>query len=215
MTVTSHPHPHSYPHPHTPFDRWEPATPTEVAALFAPAATAAPWWVAGGYAIELAAGRRLRAHADIDVLLLRRDQLAVQRALPGWHWWAADPPGQLRPWRSGETLPRSVRDIWCQRGPGEPWRVQIMLAEADGAMWVFHRDPRVRLPIRELSAVSGEGVPHLVPQVQLLHKAAAPRVKDEIDFAAALPLLGPAARRWLRDAISLVYGSHSWADLLR
>ena len=45
----------------------------------------------------MAAGRAVRGHSDIDVLLLRRDQLAVQQALPGWQWQAADPSGSLRP----------------------------------------------------------------------------------------------------------------------
>ncbi|MFD4171693.1 nucleotidyltransferase domain-containing protein, partial [Streptomyces albidoflavus] len=55
---------------------------TEVAAHFSPLRE--PWWIAGGYAVELAVGRAFRAHADIDVLLLREDQLAAQRALAGW-----------------------------------------------------------------------------------------------------------------------------------
>jgi len=50
-------------------------------------------------------------------LLLRRDRLAVQRALPGWQWQAADPPGTFRPWRQGEHLSAGVHDIWCRPGP--------------------------------------------------------------------------------------------------
>ncbi|ALG09490.1 hypothetical protein AOZ06_23585 [Kibdelosporangium phytohabitans] len=42
-----------------------------------------PWWAAGGYAIELFAGRAFRPHSGFDVLLLGRDQQAVRRALPG------------------------------------------------------------------------------------------------------------------------------------
>jgi hypothetical protein len=37
------------------------------------------WWVAGGFAIELAVGHPFRSHGDIDVLLLRRDQLVAQQ----------------------------------------------------------------------------------------------------------------------------------------
>lgn len=74
----------------------------EVRALFS--ALRAPWWIAGGHAIELAVGHRFREHGDIDVLLLRRDQLAVQQALSAWELWAADPPGTLRPWQPGEFL---------------------------------------------------------------------------------------------------------------
>ena len=69
---------------HTLWGIWEPATPAEVAALFS--VLAVPWWLAGGYAIEMAVGHALRDHADIDVLLLRRDQLAAQRMLAGWQW---------------------------------------------------------------------------------------------------------------------------------
>src|SRR3954453_15971842 len=83
-----------------------------------------PWWLAGGYAIERFVGRALRPHGDIDVLVLRRDQLLVQQALAGWEWWAGDPPGTLRPWRPGEFLGAEVHDIWCRPGADEPWRVQ-------------------------------------------------------------------------------------------
>jgi hypothetical protein len=34
--------------------------------------------IAGGYAIELAAWRSIREHSEVDILLLRRDQLAVK-----------------------------------------------------------------------------------------------------------------------------------------
>ena len=46
---------------------WEPASPAEVAEIFAGCQVC--WWIAGGHAIELAAGRPVREHGDIDVLL--------------------------------------------------------------------------------------------------------------------------------------------------
>lgn len=59
--------------------RWVPEHPDGVAALFAQADF--PWWIAGGYAIELAVGRELRPHGDLDVLVLRRDQARVHALL--------------------------------------------------------------------------------------------------------------------------------------
>jgi hypothetical protein len=59
----------------TPWGPSEPAKPAEVAQIFS--RSQARWWIAGGYAIELAVGRPVREHTDIDVLLLRPDQLAV------------------------------------------------------------------------------------------------------------------------------------------
>jgi len=188
---------------------WKPATPTEVAEIFS--GCQAQWWIAGGYAIELAIGRPIRDHVDIDVLMLRRDQLAVQQALPGWQWQAADPPGSLRPWQPGERLPVGVHDIWCRPGPGKPWRIQVMLDESSGRDWVSRRDERIRRPITSIGLVTVGGIPYLAPEIQLFYKAKNRCSKDETDFAAALPVLTKPQRQWLSDALGLVYGpGHPW-----
>lgn len=193
----------------TPWGQWEPASPLEVADIFSGGQV--PWWVAGGYAIELATGQPIREHTDIDVLLLRRDQFAVQQVLPGWQWQAADPPGTLRPWQPAERLPESVHDIWCRPGPGEPWRIQVMLDESSDADWVSRRDERIRRPISSIGFVTADGIPYLAPEIQLFYKAKGLRPKDAADFAAVLPLLIRAQRDWLGDALSLVYGpGHPW-----
>ncbi|MFC4534696.1 nucleotidyltransferase domain-containing protein [Sphaerisporangium dianthi] len=173
------------------------------------------WWIAGGYAIELAVGRAFREHGDIDVLLLRDDQLTAQRILATWEWWCADPAGVLRPWKREEILPDTVHDIWCRPGPDEPWRIQVMLDESEDAEWVSRRDARVRRPIGRLGLVSAQGVPYLCPEVQLYYKAKRPRAKDEQDFTEALPILDGEQRRWLARTISMVYGDHPWPDRLR
>ena len=96
---------------------WRPLSVPEVVAVFQ--GLTAPWWVAGGRAIDLAAGRTTRLHADTDVLVLRRDLGAVCDHLRGWDFHAADPPGTLRPWPAGEPLPDHVHDVWCRSGSAE------------------------------------------------------------------------------------------------
>ncbi|GAA1086497.1 nucleotidyltransferase domain-containing protein [Streptomyces javensis] len=200
-------------HLRAPFGRWDPASLSEVVARFSGLGSC--WWVAGGCAIELAVGRRIRSHGDIDVLLLRRDQLMAQQALSGWQWWAADPPGTLRPWASDEVLSPGVHDIWCRAGADDCWRIQIMIDESRGQEWVSRRDPRVRRPISTLGMTSADGIPFLAPDVQLYYKAKTPRPKDEADFDAALPVLTDQRRRWLVDAISKTYGPHPWIERLQ
>ncbi|GAA3870344.1 hypothetical protein GCM10022243_39660 [Saccharothrix violaceirubra] len=197
---------------HTPWGTWDPITPTEVAGLFA--GVGFPWWVAGGYAVELAVGRPVREHVDLDVLLLRRDHLAIQDVLAGWEWWAADPPGVLRPWRPGERLPVDVHDIWCRPDADQPWRVQFMLAEAEDGTWISRRDPDLRRPIATLGGVDGGGIPFLSPEIQLFYKAKGLRPKDDADFAAALPVLTADQRAWLADALARTHGEHPWLPLL-
>jgi hypothetical protein len=195
-----------------PYGRWEPAQLTDLISLFS--TMPCPWWVAGGYAIELAIGRSIRDHGDIDVMMLRRDQLHLQQALPNWEWWTADPPGTLRPWIPRERLRTGVHDIWCRTGPGEPWRIQVMLDESSGGEWVSRRDPGIRCPLTDIGHTSGDGIPYLTPEIQLFYKARSPRPEDEADFTAVLPFLTSAQRRWLADALAQTVGEHPWRDRL-
>ncbi|MFJ8164296.1 nucleotidyltransferase domain-containing protein [Streptomyces sp. NPDC096136] len=192
--------------------RWDPAPLREVADLFGRAGCR--WWIAGGHAIELAVGRTFRPHDDIDVLLLRDDQHAVQEVLAGWEWWAADPPGTLRPWRPGEHLHPGVHDIWCRPAPDAAWRIQVMLDEAEHGQWVSRRDAGVRRPVAGIGAVSPDGIPYLRPEIQLYYKAKHPRPKDEQDFDAALPLLDTEQRAWLARALTHTLGPHPWTPRL-
>jgi hypothetical protein len=184
---------------------WEPAPLSEVVAAFED--FPGPWWIAGGYAMEMAVGRAYREHADIDVLLLRRDQLAAHPVFPGWELWCADPPGTLRFWPAGQTLPPHVHDIWCRERADGPWRVQLMLDESDGADWVSRRDPAIRRPIAEIGNRTADGIPYLKPEIQLFYKAKGLRPKDEHDFQVVRGVLAPDAARWLAGHLP---SDHPW-----
>ena len=41
-----------------------------------------PYWIIGGWPIDLAVGRVTRDHADVDVMLLERDKRALWDDLP-------------------------------------------------------------------------------------------------------------------------------------
>jgi hypothetical protein len=193
---------------------WAPADPREVADLLSALETT--WWIAGGWAIEMAVGQAFRPHDDIDILV-RHDTLpAVREVLSGWDLYVADPPGTLRPWKPRETLAADVQDIWCRPRPGSPWRIQIMVDHAPTpGMWEFRHDPRITRPIESIAASTDDGIPYLVPDVQLLHKATDPRPKDDMDFTKTVPILTTAQKRWLADAIRQTHGGHHpWIQAL-
>jgi len=169
------------------------------------------WWIAGGYAIELAVGHPIREHGDIDVLVLRSDEGPVRSLLPNWEYWAADPPGHLRPWPLGEVLPDHVHDVWCRESAGTDWRFAIMIDDSDGDMWQSRRNRRVRRPIAALTATVATTIPFLAPEIQLYYKAKNTRPKDDIDFDAVLPAMRRDQRAWLAESISVAYGlDHPW-----
>lgn len=77
-----------------------------------------PWAVCGGWAIDLFLDRITRPHKDVDFVVLRRDQLVLQKHLhtKGWKLEKAI-RGQLIPWEEDEWLDLPVHILWC-RNPG-------------------------------------------------------------------------------------------------
>lgn len=192
---------------------WAPWSVDRVTAVFRD--VDAPWWVAGGNAIDLHLGRRTREHGDIDVLVLRRDQLAVRNHLAGWDVHAADPPGTLRPWQVGEVLPDHIHDVWCRPGPAAPWAFQVMLDRAEGDTWIYRRDPRIRRALVHLDGPASTAQRRvLAPEVQLLYKSKTRRPKDDADFELCLPSLSDRQRRWLSDVLHLTSPGHAWLPQL-
>ncbi len=194
---------------------WNPLTPEAVASLF----SAAPFqiWIAGGIAIELALGRSIREpHSDIDLLVLRRDHLAIREWLATWDCWVADPPGRLRFWPPGQDLDPAVHDIWCRKSPGDDWRIQLMLDEIDpNNNWVSRRDAEISAPLSEITRTTASGLQYLAPHIQLYYKAKRPREKDQIDFSAVMDSEIDLDVGWLRKAISQSYGPmHPWLTRL-
>jgi hypothetical protein len=175
-----------------------------------------PWWVAGGWAIDLFLGKPTRPHVDLDVAALRTDQLAIQHYLRtrGWDLQMVVEPGVLRPWPDGEVLDASRHAVWCRPRPDAPWAFELLLNDAEGGTWLFRRDHRLRLPLNAMGRRSLTRIPYLIPEVVLLYKAKARRPTDETDLRMVLPHLSLPSRRWLSAAIARVHPGHPWCAML-
>jgi hypothetical protein len=190
---------------------WQPLTVEEAASLLS--GLRVPWWIAGGWAIDLFLGRQTREHGDTDVLVRRDDQLEVQAHLRAkdWDLHKTQQPG-LKPWPAGEFQARPFYDIWCRPTPESPWALQLMLLDTDGDSWVFKRDPEIRGPLDELGARTPDGVAYMRPQIQLLYKAKRETLaKDQSDFDLAVPRLTEDARAWLLSQLQRRFpDGHEW-----
>jgi hypothetical protein len=173
----------------------------------------APWWVAGGWALDLFLGRQTRPHKDLDVGILRRDAPQVPAALAGWEFFAAH-RGRLARCDPGHA-PQHVHGLWVRPAPDSPWTLELLLDESAGDRWLFRRDPHIARPLREIVRRDPEGIPYLAPEVQLLYKAQRPRDEDAADFAQVLPHLEPDARDWLLAALTRSDPAHAWLARLR
>ena len=187
---------------------WERLRPDDVAALLAD--LDAPWWIAGGWALDLFLDADTRPHGDVDVAMLRRDQLKLRRLLRTWDLRYATATHTLEPW-DGRHLELPVHGVWARRSvtPSTPWTFEVLLNEHRGDRWVYRRDATI---FRELADLGEHrnGVPYLRPEVVLLYKSKSPTETDEADFDAVEPHLNCSARSWLRAALATCTPEHPW-----
>jgi len=90
-----------------------------------------PWGFAGGWAVDLFLDHATRSHKDVDIAILRRDQLDLQSLLLKHGWdlrFAHD--DRLVPWHSSETLALPIQCIWCTNAEFTPDFLEVLLNEA-------------------------------------------------------------------------------------
>jgi hypothetical protein len=172
-----------------------------------------PWFIAGGWAIDLFLGNVSRVHEDVDVAVLRRDQRDLRSYLTGWELGKiAD--GRREPWREEEWLNLPIHEVHADRTAGVPREVEFLLNEARDGTWIFRRDARITRPLSKVRMVTRSGIPFLGPAIVLLYKAKDPTPKDDADFGRARPRLGLARRLWLRGALETCHPGHPWISRL-
>ena len=172
-----------------------------------------PWWIAGGWALDLHLGTLTRPHADLEVSILRSDQTSLYAHLAGWDLRAVAPGSRLVPW-DGTPLEAPYHQIWARRGPGgadtidefvsDPTMLDFLIEDHVGEQWCYRRDHRVTRDVRDIGATR-DGLPYIRPEIALLYKAKQPRYKDSQDFQHVLPHLTSDARKWLRAALELAH----------
>jgi hypothetical protein len=181
----------------------------------------APFYFAGGWAIDLHLGRVTREHGDVDVLVMRSDQSQLHTALPEFtlekiipHPEGIKNRGTVADWTAGERLELPVHQINVyRRGATEP-AFQVMLAESSDGDWIYRRNPKVRMPISRMGFHPLWGLPYVAPEIVLLFKSSDMQSHDRLDFSNVLPALSADARRWLRDALETSPPRHEWLNLL-
>jgi hypothetical protein len=205
---------------HVRFDQfsWRPWTPYQVLELLG--GLRVPWYVAGGWALDLWRGGHVREHEDIEIGVPAGQGFAeVRRVLASYDFevvgsgmsWPLDSPAfavMHQTWvseRDAESADGPLRRIYRLDVFREPHR--------DGK-WVCRRDDSVVLPYDEVIWHDQAGVPYEAPHLALLFKAKAAREKDNVDMAGALPLLAQEQRTWLAATIARLHPGHAWLERL-
>lgn len=188
-------------------EAWRPWSPRELADHLA--GVHATWCVAGGWALDLWHGRETRRHEDLELAVPRSQFGALRAALAAFELFTAG-DGALVPLPHDQEPPTGRHQTWVLDPLAREWRTDIFLEPGDATTWIYRRDESFALPRSGAIAHSADGIPYLRPELVLLFKAKAPRAKDELDFATALPLLDTSARHRLRESLERFHSGHAW-----
>ena len=169
------------------------------------------WFIAGGWAIDIFIGKETREHKDIEIAILRKDQLNLKAYLKEWDFKKAI-KGEFHNWEN-EFLELPIHEIHAtNKLNGE--KIEILLNEAKDNDWKFRRDLRISSPLNSVWSYSETGIPYLNPEIVLLYKAKNTREKDHQDFITIKDHLDNEKRQWLRDALKLHVPEHKWLQFL-
>lgn len=179
-------------------------------ALGALAEVPGPLMVASGWALDLWRGAPTRLHEDVDVVLPRDQQTAVQEALlaQGWRLDACV-KGTYQPWDA--PLPEEAHQVHARHPDFGAHLLDLLFTDMDADTWRYRRDPKISLPMAGARRLTADGLPYLAPEIVLLFKSGSPgrepRGKDQADFRRVLPRLDEGGRRWLAGVLP---PGHAW-----
>jgi hypothetical protein len=167
-----------------------------------------PWFVAGGWALDLAAGHVHREHEDIDLCIFREDMQAVLDHFAEWDIQVAIPGEQrLEPCRTVEDVLPPRYGLHLRRGTEF---VEILLTDRAGDQVVFRKDASITMSLKRFANVDPNGIPYVAPEWQMLYKAKEGREKDQFDFDTHAPRFDEEAKQWFRVALQKFLRASPW-----
>ncbi|MDZ8236017.1 MAG: hypothetical protein RMZ69_02390 [Nostoc sp. ChiQUE01a] len=168
-----------------------------------------PWFVAGGWAIDLFIGDVTRVHKDIEIAIFRKDQSSLREYLFGWEFTKVV-NGKMESWNEAEWLELPIHEIHAHTKNTLFSELEILLDESSQSEWRFRRNLDIARPLSMIRLHSDIGLPFLAPEIVLLYKAKNPRSKDEDDFYRVSRLLDEERQAWLKEAIAVCHPGHHW-----
>jgi hypothetical protein len=191
--------------------RWSSCwTPGEVAWRLA--GIAAPWYVAGGWALDLFRGLPTREHGDIEIAVPAGRFPEVRDRFAGY---ALDAVGDGRIW--ADATPEALagtRQTWVRDPATDQYLLDVFREPHDGDTWICRRDETIRLPYGDIIRRTADGIPYLSPELVLLFKAKNLRPKDQADFDGTVPHLAPGQRETLVGLLERAHPGHQWLAVL-
>jgi Aminoglycoside-2''-adenylyltransferase len=189
---------------------WQAWSPADITRLLA--GVRVPWYVAGGWAIDLFCGHQTREHGDLEIAVPAPDLGAIRDALAGYEFEVI---GAGLAWPLDSPAFDVMHQTWVREPGGGAYRLDVFREPQRDGAWACRRDETIMLPYEKIIRRTESGIPYLAPQIGLLFKAKwAAEPKNQADLETALPLLDGDCVVWLRWALRRVHPGHRWIGVL-
>ena len=171
-----------------------------------------PWFISGGWSIDLALGKVTRQHEDVDICVFREQVQGVLDYFFEWEISVAIPgEHRLEPCRNTQdTLPPRF-GLHLRKGDQF---IEVLLTDRIGEKVIFRRDPSIHMSLREFIRTDNQGRQYVAPEWQLLFKSKENRDKDQQDFKTFIAYSNTRQRRWLLTALKTHNPESRWIAML-
>ncbi|PEZ03749.1 hypothetical protein CN326_17905 [Bacillus sp. AFS018417] len=167
-----------------------------------------PWFIAGGWAIDLGIGVVTRTHEDIDICIFREHAEEVFTYFSDWDIYVAIPgEGRVDPCLNLEdiALPRYGLHLYKEQD-----FIEILLTDKENDKVLFRKNKTIWMDYKHFVHEDALGRKFIAPEWQLLFKAKEGRIKDEQDFKAYIPYMNEQQKLWLTSALKEQFPSSAW-----
>ncbi|WP_111474438.1 nucleotidyltransferase domain-containing protein [Methylobacterium sp. XJLW] len=173
-----------------------------------------PWYVAGGWALDIWHGKRTRVHEDLEFAVLRHDADHFRNILHELDFFTAK-DGEIEYLSPTVPVPSDVWQVWGADKRRGVWRVDLMIEQGTPNLWVYKRNETIKMARSDAVRVSEEGIPYLAPEIVVLFKAKHCRDKDQADFELCLPKFSAGEKEKLVIWLNNLHPNHEWLTPLQ
>ncbi|MCF4125490.1 nucleotidyltransferase domain-containing protein [Methylobacterium sp. SyP6R] len=193
-------------------DAWDAWSPDELGQRLRNAAF--PWYVAGGWALDVWHGEQTREHEDLEFVVLRKDVAYFRSILHELDFFTVK-DGTVEYLPPSAAVPSDVWQLWGGDLQQGCWRVDMMMEPGTPNLWIYKRDRTIRMARSDAVRVSSSGIPYLAPTHVLLFKAVHCRKKDQRDFDFFVQKFSMKENQLLSSLIKQLHPGHRWIDDLK
>lgn len=197
-----------------------------------------PWFVSGGWAIDIHLNRVTRERCDLDISVSHSDRLDAIDFFLGKDWQIEGKLfGGFKTLRSPSDYDENIHYFWSfPRGAAfvsefvdesgnrriaynrktqrEMDYIEVFFDRIEDGQFIYRREPQLKRDVNQ-AILERDDIRYLAPELVLLFKSNSLIEKNLQDFDTAISSLDGEAKSWLAASLLLLYGnSHIWLKQL-